>query len=276
MGFTYMSVRVFSKSLFRPSSRPGLLARAVMFVTTMILSWSFAVASVCQKPVYLTFDTGGMQRAEWIAQLLRSQQVKATFFIANEKTFQGDYVLDDRWSRFWRDLVKDGHAFGSHTMRHGRILAAEGGAIRYRPQFGEDAGKTLVMTPDAFCRELRSVEDRFFEMTQRRFDPLWRAPGGHTTSNALTAATQCGLRHVGWSPAGFLGDELPSDRYPNQMLLAKALRDIRPGDILMAHLGIWSRQEVYAPMLEPLIVGLKEKGFCFLTIPQHPQYQSRS
>ncbi len=275
MGFTFMSVRVFSKPLSGPSFRSGFLARAVVLVTTMISSLSFAFASVCQKPVYLTFDTGGMQRAEWIAQLLRNQQVKATFFIANEKTFQGNYVLDDRWSGFWRDLVKDGHAFGSHTMRHGRILAAEGGSIRYRPQFGQDAGKTLVMTPDAFCRELRSVEDRFFEMTQRRFDPLWRAPGGYTTSNAIAAATQCGFRHVGWSAAGFLGDELPSDRYPNKMLLAKALREIRPGDILMAHLGIWSRQEVYAPMLEPLIVGLKEKGFCFLTVPQHPQYQSK-
>ncbi len=268
-----MSAQAFCKPFVVASLRLGCWSRAVAFAAMMGCTLFPARASVCQKPVYLTFDTGGMQRAEWIAQLLRDQQVKATFFIANEKTFQGDLALDDRWTSFWRDLVKDGHAFGSHTLRHGRILAAEGGAIRYRPQFGEDAGKILLMSPEAFCRELRSVEDRFFEMTQRRFDPLWRAPGGYTTPSAMTAATQCGYRHVGWSPAGFLGDELPSDRYPNKMLLQKALRDIRPGDILMAHLGIWSRQEVYAPMLEPLIVGLKEKGFCFLTIPQHPNYQ---
>jgi hypothetical protein len=37
----------------------------------------------------------------------------------------------------------------------------------------------------------------------------------------------------------------------------------------MAHLGIWSRQDAWAPaVLEPLIVGLKEKGFCFETINQ--------
>jgi len=80
---------------------------------------------------------------------------------------------------------------------------------------------------------------------------------------------------VGWSPAGFLGDELPSGPYPNDLLLKKALRDIRPGDILLAHLGIWSRQDPWAPaVLEPLIVGLKERGFCFATLREHPRYQA--
>ena len=73
--------------------------------------------------------------------------------------------------------------------------------------------------------------------------------------------------------AGFLGDELPSEGYPNQALLDKALRDIRPGDILMAHLGIWSRHDPWAPaVLEPLIVGLQQRGFCFRTLREHPDY----
>ena len=80
---------------------------------------------------------------------------------------------------------------------------------------------------------------------------------------------------MGWAPAGFLGDELPSEKFSNEMLLKKALRDIRPGDILLAHLGIWSRKDPWAPAdLEPLIVGLKEKGFCFATLREHPQYKA--
>ena len=75
-----------------------------------------------------------------------------------------------------------------------------------------------------------------------------------------------------WADAGFLGDELPSDRYPNRELLARALREIRDGDVLMAHLGIWSRKDPYAPMLEPLIAGLKERGLCFRTLTEHPGY----
>jgi peptidoglycan/xylan/chitin deacetylase (PgdA/CDA1 family) len=53
------------------------------------------------------------------------------------------------------------------------------------------------------------------------------------------------------------------------------VRDIRPGDVLMAHLGIWSRQDPWAPaVLEPLIVGLKQQGFCFRTLREHPDYRA--
>jgi peptidoglycan/xylan/chitin deacetylase (PgdA/CDA1 family) len=84
-------------------------------------------------------------------------------------------------------------------------------------------------------------------------------------------AEQCGYRHIGWAPAGFLGDELSSERFPNQVLLEQALRSVKPGDITMAHLGIWSRKDAWAPaVLEPLIEGLKRKGYCFDVLPSVP------
>ena len=220
----------------------------------------------CAKPLYLTLDTGGMQSAELIADILKKHDVKATFFLSNEKTFRGDFVLDDSWAAYWRSRVQEGHAFGSHTWRHGRILKSEDGRIRYRPQFGESAGRTLALSTAEFCAELSRVGDQFKAMTNRSLDPIWRAPGGHTTAASLSAASACGYAHVHWSPAGLLGDELSSETHPNALLLKKALASIRPGDVLMAHLGIWSRKEAYAPTLDPLIAGLKEKGFCFKTI----------
>jgi peptidoglycan/xylan/chitin deacetylase (PgdA/CDA1 family) len=57
-------------------------------------------------------------------------------------------------------------------------------------------------------------------------------------------------------------------------LLRKALQNIRPGDILMAHLGIWSRQDPWAPaVLQPLIEGLQAKGMCFASLEDHPAYR---
>jgi peptidoglycan-N-acetylmuramic acid deacetylase len=110
-------------------------------------------------------------------------------------------------------------------------------------------------------------------MTGQRMGAVFRAPGGKTSPTLLRAAADCGWTHVGWSPAGFLGDELNSDRYPNARLLAQALRDIRAGDVLLAHLGIWSRQDAWAPaVLEPLIQGLKARGMCFATLREHPRY----
>ncbi len=126
-----------------------------------------------------------------------------------------------------------------------------------------------------YCAEIRRSEDRLQAITGRKPLPLFRAPGGKTSPALIAAARQCGYAHVPWAPAGFLGDELPSETFSNQALLDKALRDIRPGDILLAHLGIWSRKDPWAPAnLEPLIVGLKARGMCFATLREHPAYKA--
>ncbi len=131
-------------------------------------------------------------------------------------------------------------------------------------------GSTVQLDAAQICEELRQPDRRFAELTGRALDPLWRAPGGRTTPLTLRAAEACGYRHVGWAPAGFLGDELPSDAFPNEVLVRRALDTLKDGDILMAHLGIWSRKEPFAPMLDPLIGELQRKGFCFATIPERP------
>ena len=135
------------------------------------------------------------------------------------------------------------------------------------------AGRESVVDAAAYCQHVRAASQRLQDMTGQKPLPLFRAPGGKTSPALLAAARSCGFAHVGWSPAGFLGDELPSEKFSNAALLQKALRDIRSGDILLAHLGIWSRKDPWAPaVLEPLIVGLKAQGFCFETLRQHPDY----
>ena len=223
-----------------------------------------AADATCRGTLYLTLDTGNMRHAEAIADILAKHRVKATFFVAQEKTLRGDMALDPGWADFWKARVAEGHAFGSHTWRHGSFRKDEaGGKVRYRLMDGSQTTLDAVQ----ICAELKAPDTRFAELTGRKLDALWRAPGGRTTPNTLKAAEACGYRHVHWAPAGFLGDELPSDVYPNEALLKRALANIRDGDILMAHLGIWSRKDPFAPMLDPLIAGLKDRGFCFATIP---------
>ncbi len=223
--------------------------------------------------VYLTLDTGNMRHAELIAGILSKHAVKATFFLANEKTPDGNHSLDDAWAGYWRERAREGHAFGSHTYDHVyfRGVAADG-SFTVRPQFGEQAGRTLQWNADAVCTELARVDTRWRTLVGRPLDPLWRAPGGKAPVAVMDAARRCGWAHVHWAPAGFLGDELPSEAYPNRVLLDRALRDVRGGDILVAHLGIWSRKDPYAPMLDPLIAGLKARGLCFATLREHPDH----
>ena len=69
-------------------------------VSLLVVASFNAQAAACNKPIYLTFDTGNMDVAEHVAQVLRKHEVKATFFLANEKTKRGDYSLDDSWASY--------------------------------------------------------------------------------------------------------------------------------------------------------------------------------
>ncbi len=239
--------------------------RGVLAATLLAFaSLTHAAEPDCKGTLYLTLDTGNMRHAEAIAEILKKHQIKATFFVAQEKTLRGDMALDPSWGEFWKARVAEGHAFGSHTWRHGSFRKDEaGGRVSYRLMDGSHT----QLDAEQICTELKKPDNRFAELTSRKLAPLWRAPGGRTTPRTLKAAEACGYRHVAWAPAGFLGDELPSETYPNEHLLKRALASVKDGDILMAHLGIWSRKDPFAPMLDPLIGGLKSKGFCFATIP---------
>lgn len=223
----------------------------------------------CTGTVYLTLDTGSMSHADYIADVLKKHGVKVTFFLANEPTVKGFKSLDDYWTPYWRARAEEGHAFGSHTYDHGYFRRdIKGEMVSY-----DVSGKPLrMLNAGTFCDELNRSQRAFKAMTGRGLDPFWRAPGGRTTPNAIRFGKECGYSHVGWTPAGFLGDELPSDRYPNQVLLKQAIEKIRDGDILMMHLGIWSRRNPFAPMLDPLITALKARGLCFGLIPDRPKY----
>ena len=235
-------------------------------------------AAACDKPVYLTLDTGHMGIAPLVADVLKRQDVRVTFFAAAERTQTDGDSLDDHWAPWWKARAAEGHEFGSHTYDHAYWRGDVKGtplSFRIKPSAGPQTGKESVWSAAQYCADIRKSSDRLATITGKKPLPLYRAPGGKTSPRLLAAAKACGFEHVGWSPAGFLGDELPSEKFSNEKLLAQALETIRPGDILLAHLGIWSRKDPWAPAnLEPLIVGLKAKGFCFETLRQHPQYRA--
>jgi peptidoglycan/xylan/chitin deacetylase (PgdA/CDA1 family) len=234
-----------------------------------------ASPSACSRPVYLTFDTGHMGVAPLIAEVLSRHQVPVTFFGAHEKTRDGDGSLGEHWASWWRARAQEGHAFASHTWEHAYWRAdLPEGRYRIRPSSGPQQGQNLIWSDADYCASLHRASARLQQMTGQAPLPLFRAPGGKHSPALLRTAQACGYRHVGWADTGFLGDELPSEAYPNERLLRQALERIRVGDILMAHLGIWSRQDPWAPaVLEPLIIGLKRRGLCFATLREHPDYR---
>lgn len=268
----------------RRASNPVFFAAIAALWAALLSGGAIAqapAAPACTQPVYLTFDTGHMGVAPLIAQVLQRQKVKVTFFVAQEKTQQGDGTLGATWAPWWAARAAEGHEFASHTLDHVYWLSdlpehARGNEPRFkmRPSAGAHMGQTLQWSAQDYCDSLKQASTRIETLSGRASLPLFRAPGGKTSTRLLAAAKACGYAHVGWAPAGFLGDELPSEKFSNAYLLAQAASKIRAGDVLMAHLGIWSRTDPWAPaVLEPLIVELKSKGLCFATLRDHPDYR---
>ena len=251
---------------------------ASIFIAAYACCTGASAQKACDKPLYLTFDTGHMAIAPLVAEVLNRQNVKVTFFAANERTKVGGGSLSNDWAPWWKARAAEGHEFASHTYDHvywrGDLPGIEP-KFRMQPTAGAFEGREFTWDAKKYCEQLAYANERLQDFTGKKPLPLFRAPGGKTSPRLLAAAKSCGFEHVGWAAAGFLGDELPSEKFSNEALLKKALRDIKKGDILMAHLGIWSRQDPWAPtVLEPLIMGLKERGFCFATLREHPDYRA--
>jgi peptidoglycan-N-acetylmuramic acid deacetylase len=263
-----------------PLTRQGAAWVSLAALSAMVPLQAAVPECPASRAVYLTFDTGHMGVAPGVAQVLKQHQVKATFFLANEATLEGGSSLDAQWAPWWQARALEGHVFASHTWDHwvwrGSVQAAPGEPQRWRfsPTAGADKGKMLTVEPQAYCEQLqRPLAWLRATAPQARIGKAFRAPAGRVSAALLQGAQACGYTHIPWTPAGFLGDELPSESHPNERLLQQALRRLQAGDVMLAHLGIWSRREPWAPaVLEPLIKGLKARGLCFATLADHPQY----
>ena len=270
--------------LRRPCSKHWVAAFALVLSLALGLALAGEPAVVdkpagapCNKPLYLTFDTGHMGVAPLIAQVLEEHHVRVTFFVADEPAQTVVSSLNPAWAPWWRSRAQAGHQFASHTLDHVYWLAdlPKSNGFRMKPSAGPHTGQVSEFSAAQYCQAVQDAAHRIEDLTQMPALPLFRAPGGKTSPKLLAVSRACGFEHVGWSEAGFLGDELPSASYPNAQLLKKALDHIKTGDILMAHLGIWSRKDPWAPaVLEPLLVGLLQQGFCFRTLDQHPRYRA--
>ncbi len=72
------------------------------------------------KTVYLTFDDGPSEWTEKILDILKKEDVKATFFISGDWAPHSTRVNNDfkRYKTSLIRMIKDGHALGNHTVDH--------------------------------------------------------------------------------------------------------------------------------------------------------------
>jgi peptidoglycan-N-acetylglucosamine deacetylase len=109
--------------------------------------------------------------------------------------------------------------------------------------------------------EIDQTERVVHRLTGRSTKPFFRPPYGDWDSATLTLANRLGYRYmVMWTL-----DSLGWDGLSTSQILQRCVNGVRPGTILLMHVGIQSHD---AQALQPLIDNLKRRGYRFETMSQ--------
>ena len=137
-----------------------------------------------------------MDVAPLVAEVLARQQVKVTFFAANERTKVGDGSLGDHWAPWWKARAAEGHEFALAHLGPRVLARATSPASRRAFACGRRPGRRKARSrpgPRAqYCDEVARAASRLQAITGKTPLPLFRAPGGKTSPRLLAAAR--GLR----------------------------------------------------------------------------------
>lgn len=107
--------------------------------------------------VYLTFDDGPSINTDDILNILKENDIKATFFVIGR--------TDEKSLEKYKRIVSDGHTIGMHSYSH-------------------DYGK-LYASPESFKKDYFAISDLIYNTTGVR-SKFYRFPGGSSNSVSKT------------------------------------------------------------------------------------------
>lgn len=187
------------------------------------------------KQVALTFDDGPDNHFTLqILDILKKENVKATFFIIGERAKAHPDVV--------KRIVNEGHAIGNHSWDH--------------PDFpkisSEQATEEVTKTQD----ELDSIVG---------FRPsLFRPPYGSINDSDIQTITGMGLNIIDWSV-----DTRDWAGTPTPKIMEYVRKELKPGGIILQHCAGGRNENLSNTVsaLEQIIPLLKKEGYTFVTIP---------
>jgi peptidoglycan/xylan/chitin deacetylase (PgdA/CDA1 family) len=183
-----------------------------------------------QKRIALTFDDGPHPSyTPKLLQLLRARRVKATFFVIG--------FMAEKYPELVRDIALSGHEVGNHSFSHVTL--------------------TKISQEDALI-EFEAANLAIAKITGRQ--PRYcRPPGGDFNNAVVDAGALAGLTTVLWTddPGDYAN---PGD----ETLLARLLRKLTPGGIILLHDGSVDTLDV----LDDFISAAQEQGYQFVSLDE--------
>lgn len=183
------------------------------------------------KEVWLTIDDGPHpQDTPRLLELLRQHRARATFFVIGQRLREHEDAA--------RAILSEGHTLANHSQTHPALT------------FWCHFGARLAREVDEGADTIRAISGSL---------PRWfRAPVGMANVFAHLLLRERGMRLIGWSARGLDGLTRDPDA-----IVARILRDVRPGAIILAHQGRHDGRgrPVSAIVTERLLERLSAEGY---------------
>lgn len=157
---------------------------------------SYSSVSTSAPVLALTYDDGPHpQNTPRLLNILRSRNVKATFYVTGENAKKYPDIL--------RRMVAEGHEIGNHTLTHGRITAMSQNDIRREIHATHQAVKSATgRLPTTFRPPYGATNDQLKAWIKAEFgmpsimwsvDPEdWKKPGVNVVTNRLVSGASRG------------------------------------------------------------------------------------
>ncbi|MFF7852937.1 polysaccharide deacetylase family protein [Streptomyces sp. NPDC007904] len=182
------------------------------------------------KCIALTFDAGPSEHSTRLLDVLKREQVPATFFLLGKRHIE-------KYPDLVRRMADEGHEVANHTWTH-RILTD--------------------LEPEEIREELERPNEEIARLTGRR-PALMRPPQGRTNDTVHEICRELGLSEVLWSVTA--KDYTTTDSgLITRRVLAQSSRD---GIILLHDI-----YDGTVPAVPGIIEALKKRGYVFVTVPQ--------
>ncbi len=182
------------------------------------------------KHIALTFDDGPVANTNAILDVLKEQEVKATFFCIGKHIKENIEII----SR----IDREGHIVGNHSYDHSS-------------GFDWQSSKRMLKE----LEDTNSTINNVISKTPKFFRP----PYGITNPNLANAIKHSGMNSIGWSVRSF--DTVIKDE---DKLTERILGHIEGGDIILLH----DTMSITREILTKLIVKAREKGFIFVSLDE--------
>lgn len=181
------------------------------------------------KRIYLTFDDGPIPNVtEWVLEILKSEDIKATFFCI------GDNI--QKHSEVYKRILAEGHQTGNHTFNHLNGWNTE---------------------TNHYIENFKLCETEHLKLnTEHSF--LFRPPYGKIKPSQSKTIRQFGYKIIMWDVLSYDFDSTVSE----EKCLENVISNTEQGSIIVFHDSVKAEKKLkYA--LPKAIQVLKDKGFIF-------------